>query len=336
MIAKALFLWAMFVVHARAGDYLRITDGPRGERRLEVAAKSFAKPGETNAVLWLVGVSHIGSTNYYAEIQALLNGMDLVLYEGVDGGREEFRNPDPAQPGRGGMQVELARSLGLAFQLHAMDYNRPNFTNSDVSGVDLMALFAGDDPEALGPEARERMESLLASMEMQGAGGLFLQGLFHWVAANPGLRGGLAYLLVEVMGNLEGDIAAYHGLPADIREVMDVLIRRRNEVVLRDVAAAMEGDKGVTAVFYGAAHMHDLELRLAAAHGLEARETRWLAAFGANINRSGLNSLQKNIVRWFVAQQVETLRRMKPAPKPGGPQAPEGVKASRGEPITVR
>jgi len=303
----------------RAGDYLRITDGARGERRLEVAAKAFAKTGETNAVLWLVGVSHIGSSNYYAEIQALLDGMDLVLYEGVDGGREAFRNPDPAQPGRGGMQVELAKSLGLAFQLHAIDYNRPHFTNSDVTGVDLMALFSGDDPDALSDEARARMESLLASMEMQGAGGMAMQGIFQWVAANPGLRGGLAYLLVEVMGNLEGDISAYHGLPADVRELMEVLIRKRNEVVLRDVAAALGERKGPVAVFYGAAHMHDLELRLAAAHGLEPLETRWFRAFGANIHRSGLNSLQKNMLRWFVGQQVETLRRMKPAPKPMEP-----------------
>ena len=73
------------------------------------------------------------------------------------------------------------------------------------------------------------------------------------------------------------------GVPDDwnTRDTKDfeVLLERRNDVVLEDLELLLIGepDVGRIAVFYGAAHMADLEARLTKELGLEAVVTSWLA-----------------------------------------------------------
>ena len=313
----ALGVWCCFSP-LQAEPYLRSRALQDGGKTLDIAARAFSPAANTNLTVWLVGVSHVGTSNYYSQIQALLNDCDLVLFEGVDGDRPEFRERSPDHPQeRGDLQVRLARTLGLEFQLHAIDYSKGHFRNSDLSAAELVAVFEGLDPETMDSAALNEFEDLLATMSNESFGGNVAAMLLDWVGAYPGLRTGMTYMMVEISGNLQGDLSQLGGVPQSLRELMDVLIRRRNEVVVRDVDLFLDspGDARSVAVFYGAAHMEDLEFRLTEAHGLIPTAERWFPAMTANLNQSSLSAMERAMVKWFVSEQVRTLKQMLPPAK---------------------
>lgn len=292
------------------GDYLRVVEGEDGVEDLQVAVREFRLEKPAAARLRLVAVSHIGGAGYFAEIQEILDDADLVLYEGVDGEREEFRNMVKGdEHGHATLQVGMAEALGLAFQLHEIDYGRDHFINSDLSGVELLAVFQGEDVENLDEAGRKKLEAMLATMERESPGGRVTAALLARLEDHPEWSRAMRWGLVRIMGNLRGDMSRYAGLPDDMRQLMEVLIRKRNDAVMEDIRERLGTlpEDGTLAVFYGAAHMPDFEERLTREFQAETADTRWITAFSGNLDRSGLNSFQKAMVAWMVNQQVRTI-----------------------------
>ena len=54
------------------------------------------------------------------------------------------------------MQSTLAHSLGLVFQLDAIDYDRANFLNSDLSIEQIQGIMGGSQPRARRSRTREQ------------------------------------------------------------------------------------------------------------------------------------------------------------------------------------
>ncbi|MCC5848374.1 MAG: hypothetical protein JJU29_09785 [Verrucomicrobia bacterium] len=298
-----------------APEYLRVSDAPGGTRVLEIAVRTFAVPGSPARSLSLVGVSHIGTAHYYETLQTLLDSADLVLFEGVGADEDDFRNPDRAQIDEASsMQVALARALELEFQLHAIDYDRDHFVNSDMTVLEMFALFRGENPDELSEEALQRLRETLETMQGQGLGGQMMEMMMGRVESHPGFRRGFAWAMVEILGTLRGDMSEMKGLPPDMRELLTILLDKRNDVVVRDVVEALGQPEppGHTMIFYGAAHMYDLEKRLVEKFSLEPIATQWLPAFSGNLQASGLNAMQKRMLTWYVQQQVQTMRMMMP------------------------
>jgi len=130
--------------------YMRVHRPDSNTVHLQICARRFAPIEGTGPTLWLSGVSHLGETNYFRALQEHLEAQTLVLYEGVKGqtdGESAFSEHSQARANasatgteakKGGaeaqsLQSTLAASLGLAFQLEAIDYSRPHFRHSDLS-----------------------------------------------------------------------------------------------------------------------------------------------------------------------------------------------------------
>ncbi len=133
--------------------YLKIVRISDEKLELQVAVRRLIPQKGKGAEIWLVGVTHIGESNYYTDIQKILNKMTLVLYEGVGFSKTnqnqstEFKNTldskiisDKNVEGPS-FQSKLAHSLGLVFQLDAIDYDRPNFKNCDMTVTQLQTIF---------------------------------------------------------------------------------------------------------------------------------------------------------------------------------------------------
>ena len=290
---------------------MRVVDGPGGTRTLEIAVRSFVQEEDPGLKLSFVGVTHIGTGRYYEQLQERLDAADLVLFEGVGGDMPEFREADPEEVGDG-IQPALARALGLEYQLFAIDYTRKHFVNSDMTPLEFFAILAGEDVRTLSEEGQKRLMETMAALQGEGLGGQMLRMMMAQVEANPVYRGGLSWAMVEILGTLQGDITQMQGLPPDMQEMMEILIRQRNDVVVRDVADvfARETPPKHVMIFYGAAHMHDLEERIVAAHGLKEVDTQWLPAFSGNLEASGIGRTQRRLFQWFVDQQLQTMRMM--------------------------
>ncbi len=295
-----------------AEPYLRVTDGADGRRILEIAVRTLQAGDGPQRRIHLVGVSHIGSQTYYSALQTKLEGMDLVLFEGVGGDREAFLRRDPAEDA-GELQPALARAVGLRFQLHAVDYLRPHFVNSDVSPGELVALLSGHPPDDLTAEGLARLEATLASMQGDGLNAGMIRLFLGMIERHPPFALGVRWALVEILGAVRGDLASIQGLPQDLEDLLRVLLRERNAAVMRDIERRLAAEDAPTdlAVFYGAAHMHELEVRLGAELGFHPVKTVWLPAFQGNLARSGLGRMQQNALRHLVLQQVRMLEGLK-------------------------
>lgn len=299
---------------ATPAPYLRTRqDAVSGVHRLEVAVRDFTPLAAGQPRLQLAAVVHLGASNYYASLQGLLAGHPLVLFEGIGATNRQFPSRRPAAEGEYSLQPALARALGLAFQLEAIDYQRDNFVNSDLTLAELAGVLrpARDGPPAAADSAGIQLDTLLDLMNGTGwLGGLARFGV-RMIGSHERLRTTVRLLLIETLGQLEGELEDSPQLPADLRALLRALIEERNRRVVRDVteAVARRPAPSSIAVFYGAGHMPDLEQRLRAL-GYRPAGEQWLTAFEADPRAAGLSPAE---VDWM--RRLVDLRPSGPGPK---------------------
>jgi hypothetical protein len=135
-------------------SYMRVARPDADTVELQIVARQF-KPAKGNGpILWLTGVTHIGDVKYYEKLQEHLDAQVLVLFEGV-GERPVKPAPKKADDKNApddemhSVQSTMATSLGLVFQLEAIDYNRQHFVNSDLSVDQIRFLLSGGEEKDL-------------------------------------------------------------------------------------------------------------------------------------------------------------------------------------------
>ncbi len=209
------------------------------------------------------------------------------------------------------LQHTLAESLGLMFQLEAIDYDRPNFRNSDLTITEVQQLIEDDDDAKPGADKKknETFQRLLKAMDGSSVLGAILQGGIKLIGTSPKLQGMTRLALIETLGALRGDPSQMRGLPQDMQTLVRVLIHSRNTAVLKDLRAEMEKPQPPKSVsiFYGAGHMEEMEQRLRREFKYAPAETVWLPAFSVNLEKSELSKLEAELIRGMVRRQLETL-----------------------------
>lgn len=315
-----------------AEPYMRVTNSATGAVELQVAVRKFVPTNGTGPVIWLAGASHIGETNYYAQLQQHLDAQALVLFEGIHANHEPrapntsaakpdaiLKNSSPAEPiakaaDRTSLQKELAESLGLVFQLEAINYRGTNFRNSDLSLRELKEFMEkGDEPGA--PDSpkekrkNEAFDTLLKAMEGNSFFGTLLKAGFKLVGSNPKLQATVKLGLIEALGSIRGDLSRMRSLPEDVQRLMEVLIQSRNDAVLKDLRIELKRPRppASISVFYGAGHMDDLERRVCREFGYRADKDLWLPAFTVDYTTAGISLLEATLLRTMVRQQMEEL-----------------------------
>lgn len=293
---------------------------------LQIALRKFTPAKGRGPVVWLTGVSHIGESNYYATLQQHLDNQTLVLYEGV-GARDKSLRFDPEE--QSSIQHTLASSLGLVFQLAAIDYDRPSFKNSDLSIQELQRMLAGETgaggaPDASGSASAENPEfqQLLGIMD----GSSFLGVLVHMgiklISSSPKLQAMSKLAMIEMLGHFQTDLSEVEGVPPELKRLMTVIIRGRNDVVIRDLKhhfGKVQPGHSIS-IFYGAGHMPDLEKRLTEELGYRRREEVWLTAMSLNTRASALSKTELDMVQSLIRWQLDMMKAQSPSqPQPKAP-----------------
>jgi hypothetical protein len=299
--------------------------------QLQIAVRQFKPARRSGPVVWLAGASHIGESNYYAALQKHLDSQTLVLYEGVGEHprKPDHRRPDAAKPmptpdsgraseenaGPGSLQVTMANSLGLVFQLQAIDYDRTNFLNSDLTLAQLQALMEPSTSKrghrgTNSAPADNALQDLLRSMDGSSVFGALATGLLQLVASSPKLQAITKLALIEVFGALKGDMAQLQSVPPEIKQLLNVLIRERNKAVIEDLRAELKGvrqNSSIT-IFYGAGHLADLEKRIRKKLNYVPSAQMWLPAFSVNTAKAGLSDFELSLLRSFIRSQLGELQ----------------------------
>lgn len=254
-------------------EFVRIAeDGQNRPTALQLAVVRYvAADVRLGLSVDLVGAVHIGDVAYYAQLNELFESYDVLLYELVAPAGTLVTQRVAQRKGLlSTTQVGLTKLLGLSFQLDEINYDRKNFVHADLS------------PSELKQSMEQRGESLYVYFWR-----LFYASVDNY-AKDP-LGWNDMQKISAVLSSEQDDslktLIAYE--MTDMGQIQDVLgedsgsavIGARNEraidVLQREIAA---GAKRI-GIFYGVAHMPDLEERLLDRVGLVYEETSWVDAW---------------------------------------------------------
>ena len=219
----------------------------------------------------LVGAVHIGDPAYYEQLNELFESYDVLLFELVAPADAMVTQRVAKRKGLlSTTQVGLTRLLGLSFQLDEINYDRENFVHADLS------------PSELKQSMEDRGESLYvyfwrlfyASVDNYAKDPLGLndmQKISSVLSAgqDDSLKTLIAYEMTD-MGQLQDVLGEDSG-----SSIIGARNQRAIDVLQREIAA---GAKHI-GIFYGVAHMPDLEERLLDQVGLEYEKTSWVDAW---------------------------------------------------------
>ena len=212
------------------------------------------------------------------------------------------------------LQSSLAEALGLVFQLDVIDYDRRHFINSDMP-LGRIRLFMREQPggQSNGDPDLDQLIRLMDGSSMLAS---VLKGGFRVLGSSPQLRAMMKLFMVEMLGEIKGDMAQMRGMPPAFRRLMRILIEDRNRIVLRDLKQHLQrpDPPQSISVFYGAGHMADLEKRIVRELDYRPAGDRWYSAFGADVRQAGLTEGDLKLVRALIRAQMRQLQ--------GGPVAP--------------
>jgi len=202
------------------------------------------------------------------------------------------------------LQAELAKALGLEFQLDGIDYDRPSFRCSDMSMDQI-----GRALEAEGLDMTP-LEGSLAASSLPGRITVFILRIVRTldIFFDGMIADALKVMLIELLGD-----EAF--LEQSLRQFGEgfarVLIEQRNQVVVDDLKVIVENEPNVRtlAIFYGAAHMPDMAERLIEQLGYRPEGERWFTAFEADPTETAMSPQQLQNLRVMMRRQLRMMSR---------------------------
>jgi hypothetical protein len=258
---------------AKAGsDFLRFTEDEK-QGRLEAAIVRYKHPdGQT---VDLIAAIHVGDTAYFEALNKRFESYQALLYEMV-GNPEDLKDAEKlaAQDNPMRMLQRMVKTmLKLDYQLDAIDYTKANFVHADLRMEEFVELqdSRGENifslvQNAMRKTAEEGNEELASQLQFDLAP--FIRALSSRDSASA-----LKLLVAQQFDKAEELIDA---IESD--EDGTALLTGRNKHVMKVLGEQLAAGKKKLGVFYGAAHLVDLERRL---HdlGYKKSNTEWLTAW---------------------------------------------------------
>jgi len=256
---------------AEPTDFIRYVPGKRGEGKLETAIAAYTR--DDGAAVELVAAVHIGDAEYYRKLEERFAGYDSLLYEMIKPADVEVRRGEKSAGMLSFLQRGLKDVLHLEFQLDAVDYGKKNFVHADL------------DPETFFRLQAERGESILSlfldllleDMKRQARGDarerVTLIELVAAFSSEDGPRK-LKLLFARELEDMEKTLAGI-GRSGE----GSVLLEERNKAAIRVLEKSLAQGKKKIGIFYGGAHMADMEKRLIDDLGFHRARVEWVTAW---------------------------------------------------------
>lgn len=226
------------------------------------------------------------------------DGDDLI----VKGQPAKPGTPTPAPPAGPppNVQQQLAKALGLTFQLDVMDSSKPNWRSSDLAVDEIQSRL-----EASGADAQWLFSMLDGKSMTSRLASLFL----GFVASSPTMSATVKMMMVDILARSEEAMSA-SGPMARLGPIMKVIIEDRNAVVVRDLKAIAAGEPAVktVAIFYGAGHMGHMVSDLRDL-GYTPGDVLWTPAIRVDPKDAGMTPEQAQAMRKMIQGVVEAQQR---------------------------
>lgn len=248
-----------------------VTDENGAPASLQLAVVTYAPADSRRDVrVDLVGAVHVGEDTYYAQLNELFQGYDALLYELIAPSGTVI-TPDMRPTGMvSGLQRGMTAMLDLSFQLEEIDYTQPNFVHADLS------------PEEMSQSMAERNESLYvyfwrvvyATLREYSRDPLGMRNMNALTGSMVSSR--QSHPLKILMANEFADLDRLQDMLG--KDSDSAVIGARNERAIEVLEREIGEGARRLGIFYGVAHMRDLENRLLDI-GFSPVETRWVDAW---------------------------------------------------------
>jgi hypothetical protein len=273
LVLVLLALTAASAQEAEETEFVRVAEDEQDRPlALQLAIASYVpRNGDSRIQIDLVGAIHIGDKEYYQDLNTRFEDYDALLYELIAPKDTVISDRDPEnQSVISSAQVTMKNFLALSFQLDEINYGADNFVHADLS------------PTELSDSMDERGESLYiyfwrlfyASFDEYAKDPLGLQNMSMFSAmlsadSDNAFKTMLAYEMtdLEKASEILGDDSQSSVIGARNQRAIDILKMRLEA-----------GDKRI-AIFYGVAHMPDMEERLQEQLDLVYLDTTWVDAW---------------------------------------------------------
>lgn len=280
-IRQKLWLAAILFVLAPAGvvfgesstTFARVaTDEKDAPRALQLAIATYVpQQGGRIVSVDLVSAIHIGDSSYYAELNERFQHYDALLYELVAPKDAVASNRLAKRKGFiSNTQIGMTKLLGLSFQLDEINYDQANFVHADLS------------PTELRQSMDERGESLYVYFWR-----IFFASLDDYASDPLGLKDWqmLSAILSADQDDAFKTMIAYEMTNLDqVRDILgedssSAVIGARNQRAIDVLKRELDSGARRIGIFYGVAHMPDLEERLLDQLGLAYDRSTWVDAW---------------------------------------------------------
>ena len=255
-------------------DFIRFIEEEKSDS-LQTAVVSYESPQKVKVDL--VGAIHIADKAYFEALNTRFKSYEAVLYELVGPSIEERKKPEVMKEAQklqwvGQLQTMMKDALKLTGQLEGIDYQAKNFVHADMN----MSQFTKTQDK--------KQESFLT---------LYLKASQAQKAANEkrGVSSDAAgmIMLLKIMTMKDSSTELKRMIAQEFDSVEDimagiesgdgtVLVGERNRVALEVMNKEITTGKKRLAIFYGAAHLADMEQRLLK-QGFKRTQIEWLKAW---------------------------------------------------------
>lgn len=255
-------------------DFIRFQEEEKSDS-LQTAIVTYESPKK--ARVDLVGAIHIADKAYFDALNIRFKGYEAVLYELVGPSMEERKNAEVMKEAQnlqwfGQLQTMMRDTLKLHGQLEGIDYKAKNFVHADMN----MSQFTKTQDK--------KQESFLT---------LYLKAMQAQQAANAesGVSSDAAgmVMILKILASKDSSTELKRMIAREFDSVEDlmasiesgdgtVLVGERNKVALWVMDQQLAAGKKNLAIFYGAAHLGDMEERLLK-KGFKRVKVEWLKAW---------------------------------------------------------
>ena len=257
--------------------FLRFEEGKRGQGgTLETSITTYENAAGQRVDL--IGAVHIADRQYFHDLNRRFAGYDALLYEMVK--PEGAAAPKPGrkmgadQPMVANLQLAMKNALELDYQLDGIDYQAPNFVHADMDAATFMQM-QDDRGEGM---LDMILKSILNPPEVDpDAPQLGLVDIINAMQA-PDRARQLKLLMAGQMSQMDQMLQMLDGPDGS------VIVTERNKVAMKVLDEQLEGGAEDVGIFYGAAHLPDLEQRLVARGFEQVGEPEFLIAWDLTAN----------------------------------------------------
>jgi hypothetical protein len=274
LLLQATLAFAVLTAAEEPTNFIRFVEEDESDS-LQTAVVSYESPQKVKVDL--VGAIHIADKAYFDALNVRFKGYDAVLYELVGPSFEERGKPEVKKEAEklqwvGQLQTIMRDTLKLHGQLEGIDYTAKNFVHADMD----MSQFTQTQTQKQESFLTLYLKAAQAQKKVNEKRGV-----------NSDAAGMVMLLKILTMKDSSTELKRMIAQEFDsVEDIMagietgdgTVLVGERNKVALQVMDKEIAAGKKRIAIFYGAAHLGDMEERLLK-KGFKRTKVEWLKAW---------------------------------------------------------